>query len=79
MSSFLILRARDCALDPRRGSRPVRRAGWGDSFQGGPKRPCPRSGVPEGGAARESKHVLERKERAALADLPDESADAARA
>jgi conjugative relaxase-like TrwC/TraI family protein len=31
-------RARDCSLVERRGGRPGRGDGWGDSFQGGPKR-----------------------------------------
>ncbi len=34
-------------------------------------------GAPDGGSARESNHDLQRKERSAGAELPDESADAA--
>jgi hypothetical protein len=53
---FFVFEERDCSLDLGRGCRPGRGEGWGDSFQGGPNMPRPRSGGPAGGAARESEN-----------------------
>jgi hypothetical protein len=53
---FLICEERDCSLVEGRGCRPGRGDDWGDSFQGGPNRPRPRSGGAAGGAARESEN-----------------------
>ncbi len=55
----------------------MRRVGWGDSFQGGPKRPWSHRDVPVGGAARESKDDPGRKERPAWRECRTNLRDAA--
>jgi len=55
-----------------RGCRPGRGDGWGDSFQGGPNRPRPRSGGAAGGAARESENDPVKKDVPPWRRCPEE-------
>ncbi len=61
---------RDCSLVEGRGCRPERGDGWGDSFQGGPKRALSAQRRSGGrGRQREQKRTG-KKGRSAVADMP---------
>lgn len=77
MSSFLDLRGAGLRSRPEAEGPAGAKGQFGGFLSRRTEMALPACGAPDGGTARERNHAPQRKERSALTEMPDDSADAA--